>query len=89
MAITKRARIMNVVDQRPADLNEDQVNEFEGGGSDDLDLAQVVRVLMEKQRITLKSKMQEWGKMAEKTLTEQEALSEQRGRETENAWGMN
>ena len=27
--------------------------------------------------------------MAKKTLTEQEALSEQRGRETTNAWGMN
>lgn len=93
MAITKQARNRNVVDKSPADLNEDQASRFEGGGSDDLDLAQAVRVLMEKQRIAdetqrqmrenqrhletqlkmakleneiLKSKTQEWGKMAEK-----------------------
>ncbi|GMN53876.1 hypothetical protein TIFTF001_023020 [Ficus carica] len=32
---------------------------------------------------------QEWGKMAEKTLTKQEAQFELRGRETTNARGMN
>ena len=58
MAITKQARSRNVVDERPADLNEDQANRFKGGGSDDLDLTQAVRVLMEKQRITKETQRQ-------------------------------
>ncbi|GMN59359.1 hypothetical protein TIFTF001_028449 [Ficus carica] len=37
----------------------------------------------------LKSKMQEWGKIAEKTVIGHEAQSEQKGRETANAQGMN
>lgn len=37
----------------------------------------------------LKSRMQEQGKMAEKTLIEREAKFEQRGRETANAQGVN
>ncbi|GMN63174.1 hypothetical protein TIFTF001_032253 [Ficus carica] len=39
MAITKRARNRNVVDERPVDLNEDQANRFGGGGFNDLNLA--------------------------------------------------
>ncbi|GMN59358.1 hypothetical protein TIFTF001_028455 [Ficus carica] len=79
MAITKRTGNMNVVDERPADLNEDQANGFEGRGAYDLDLTQAVRVLMEKQRITEETQrqmMQEWGKIAEKIVIEQEAQSE-------------
>ncbi|GMN60695.1 hypothetical protein TIFTF001_029790 [Ficus carica] len=52
MAITKRAGNMNVVDERPTNLPEDLANGFRGGKFYDLDLALVVRVLMEKLRIT-------------------------------------
>ena len=104
------------MEERPTNLNDKQANELERGGSDDLDLAQVVRVSMEEQRITeetqrlmrenqqtletqlmmmklknerLKSRMQEWSKLAKKTLTEQEVQSTQRGREPANAQGVN
>ena len=40
------------MEERPTNLNDEHANRLEGGGSDDLDLAQVVRVLLEKQRIT-------------------------------------
>lgn len=40
------------MEERPTDLNDEQASGLEGRGSNDLDLAQVVRVLMEKQRIT-------------------------------------
>ena len=41
-----------MMEERPTDLNDEHANGLEGEGSEDLVLAQVVRVLMEKQRIT-------------------------------------
>ncbi|GMN32926.1 hypothetical protein TIFTF001_003873 [Ficus carica] len=52
MAITKRAAARNTVEERPVDQNDEQANGFQRRGSEDLDLSQAVRVLMEKLKIT-------------------------------------
>ncbi|GMN19214.1 hypothetical protein TIFTF001_042836 [Ficus carica] len=96
MAITKRTGARNVVEERLGNQNEEQTHALEGESFDDLDLAQTVKILMERHKITeetqrlmrenqqtfetqlemtklenerLKSRMQEWSQIAEKTLT--------------------
>lgn len=116
MAITKRTGARNVVEERPGNQNKKQTHALEGESFDDLDLAQTVRILMERQKITeetqrlmwenqrtletqlqmtkldnerLKSKMQEWSKIAKKTLTDYEVQSTWRGGEPTNAQRTN